>query len=92
MSVCEIYREMSATNFSGFLCVSVYVCCVFLSQIHVDLAVVLRASEILALDQALYSLLDDHRRRQEPAAQLRCHVRHEQVVLQAEMDKKSGLL
>lgn len=52
-----------------------------LRQVHVDFAILLRAGEILALDQAFYSLFDDHRRWQESSAQLRRHIGHEQIVL-----------
>lgn len=49
-------------------------------HIRVHLAVLRRASQVLSLYQALYPLLDDHRRRQEPALQLLRHFRHQYVV------------
>lgn len=52
-----------------------------LCDVGVHLAVVGRARQVLALDEALDALLDHHGRGQEARAQLLRHLRHQQRVL-----------
>lgn len=52
-----------------------------LCDVCVDLAVVGRARQVLALDEALDTFLDDDGRGQEARAQLLRHLRHQQRVL-----------